>query len=130
MTLILASIIWTDALRTDNELIDRQHRELIARVNRFEQECNAGISRLDLAVLLDDLVEYSRNHFTAEEMNFAGSPLEEMHQAAHQSFVEQLIQLQAEFGNRNPDLDREMLQFLKNWLITHIQEMDMRTFRL
>lgn len=129
MTLTLEPLVWTEALRTDNELIDRQHRELIARVNRFEQECNPGVSRLDLAVLLDDLVDYSRSHFEEEELLFQESRLEEIHKKEHQSFVDQLIRFQREFGNSNPELDQEMLTFLQQWLVSHIQRMDINTFQ-
>ena len=41
------AIVFDDSLRTGNGLIDTQHQELIARVNKLTDACKVGAEKAD-----------------------------------------------------------------------------------
>ena len=56
-----------DTLVTGNEMIDSQHKELIAKINGLLDSCEEGNDKLAAVRTLDYLAEYMDFHFTAEE---------------------------------------------------------------
>lgn len=56
---------WDASLETGNELIDRQHRELIGFVD--ELKSLAEESKSDILVMLERLMDFAVTHFHAEE---------------------------------------------------------------
>jgi hemerythrin len=56
---------WDESLETGNELIDSQHRELIAFVDRLK-DVQAG-SEAEILRALDDVMGFTLTHFIAEE---------------------------------------------------------------
>ncbi len=52
------------------------------------------------------------------------------HQKAHKELVKQVIELQAKFKAGNGFVTMDVLNFLKNWLIIHIEERIKSTAKL
>ena len=50
---------FTDDLITGNELIDSQHEELIGRINKLLDSCEAGEGKISAIKMLDYLAKYT-----------------------------------------------------------------------
>ena len=61
------SIVFDEALKTGNELIDTQHQELIARVNKLSDSLESAKEKNVAIQTLDFLMDYVEFHFSAEE---------------------------------------------------------------
>ena len=58
---------WTKELETGNALIDSEHKQLIAAINKLLDACSSGKGRQELNSAVDFLVAYTRTHFSHEE---------------------------------------------------------------
>ena len=59
------SIVFDEALKTGNELIDTQHQELIARVNKLSASLESAKEKNVAMQTLDFLMDYVEFHFSA-----------------------------------------------------------------
>lgn len=57
----------TPDLETGNAQIDREHKELFARVNRLMEACSAGRGRTEAGPAMEFLRSYVATHFRHEE---------------------------------------------------------------
>ena len=60
------SIVFDKELYTGNELIDNEHKELIARVNKLVESCEKGTEKTTAVKTLDFLMDYTEFHFSDE----------------------------------------------------------------
>ena len=67
-------------------------------------------------------------HFASEEKYFKqyNYPETEQHAAEHRSLVEQVLEFKKKMEAGQDMISVSLLNFLKGWLINHIQETDMR----
>ena len=56
-----------ESLVTGNEMIDSQHKELIAKINSLVESCEKDGGKVAAIKMLDYLAEYTEFHFNAEE---------------------------------------------------------------
>ncbi|MBT3361678.1 MAG: hypothetical protein HN403_18800 [Rhodospirillales bacterium] len=88
------TIVWRDQLSVGHDAIDEDHRQLVNLLNGFEW-ASAGDIQLDiLDRILDDLEDFSIEHFEREERAqiSVGFPFHDAHRQAH---IEQIEQLRA-----------------------------------
>lgn len=123
------SIVFDESLKTGNELIDSQHQELIARVNKLT-DALATTKEKNVAVqTLDFLMDYTEFHFSAEEklQEEKGYPEFEAHKALHKSFVQAVDDLRSMLEEEEGPTDAFVAAVNKNvvdWLKEHIQGCD------
>lgn len=123
-------IEWTPALDIGVGEIDRQHRELVARINALSDAIESGRDGGTSLPLLDALAAYARDHFTLEEGWFAefGYPAAVAHTAEHRDFIAKVSAFREAFaadeGAGGAALPREILAFLRDWLVRHISYSD------
>lgn len=122
-------IVFDQSLETGNELIDTQHKELIARVNRLADECSAGKEKNIAVQTLDFLMDYTEIHFRDEEQLQADHnyPLLEAHKVQHARFVKSVEELQQMLVEEEGPSDAFVAAVKKNivdWLQRHIQIWD------
>ncbi|MDR2825254.1 MAG: bacteriohemerythrin, partial [Deltaproteobacteria bacterium] len=118
-------VSWTDDLATGIELIDSQHKMLIAYINSLYR---ALLCKDDVPVLLDIvncLKSYTANHFSTEEQYFTHSvyPVGK-HMEIHRNFVNKVASVERDLQNGHNSVGNELLVFLKDWLINHILRTD------
>ena len=79
------AIVFDESLRTGNGLIDTQHQELIARVNKLTEDCRVGAEKLVAVQTLNFLMDYTNIHFADEEklQEENAYPLLEAHKGQH-----------------------------------------------
>jgi hemerythrin-like metal-binding protein len=115
---------WNDALLTEIDEIDRQHRSLFDCLTRLEDahEKQQGWSQIHFAII--ELKNYIKEHFTVEEalLRLCQYPLLEPHIAEHRDFEKNVLRIEKE--SLGEDVAREMIVFLRHWLVEHISKTD------
>lgn len=119
------AIVFDDSLKTGNQLIDDQHRELIERVNKLEQACAAGGQKRTAIQTLDFLMDYVHVHFADEEelQEEWKYPQTAAHKAQHRAFEEAVEQLNEMLEEEEGPTEAFVEAVKKNvgqWLVDHI----------
>ena len=120
-------VAWTKKMSVGVAVMDDDHKKMIAIINELHDGILAGHKKDILASFLDRLVDYSRFHFAREEELFAKTSYlaAPIHKMEHLSFVSRISNLQERFKTAPVAmLDLELMSFLRNWLLTHIQGSD------
>ncbi|MBI5086040.1 MAG: bacteriohemerythrin [Acidobacteria bacterium] len=117
---------WKDDYSVGVAEIDQQHRQLLDLINKLHDAMKAGGSPTALARVLEELIGYTRRHFTFEEflMKQCGYPGLEPHRVQHRQLVEKIESFQAEVACGKATLSLRLMSFLKDWLALHILESD------
>jgi hemerythrin len=108
------------------QTINNQHKVLFGIINDLHEGMMTGQARSLTGPLLKKLVDYTRNHFTAEEamMNAAAYPKLAAHQIKHRDLVKQVEDYIARYDRGETTLNIQLLNFLRDWLTNHIQKED------
>jgi hemerythrin len=108
--------------------LDEEHQKLVGMLNALYDGMQAGQGKEALGKILDGLIGYTKTHFAHEERFFAqhGYPDAVKHKAEHDALARQALDVQAKYkaAGSAATLSMEVLNFLKNWLINHIQGSD------
>lgn len=117
---------FTDEYLVGIELIDSEHKELfriVDKANHLIKSYNEASGYDKILDILDQLREYTKEHFADEEeyMESIGYEGLEAQKRAHDAFIQKLENINIEEIDENPQeaLER-LLEFLLGWLINHI----------
>ncbi len=118
---------------TGIEFIDKEHTRLFELAQETHELLNDDFSQdktSEITRLVSELIDYTRYHFSHEE-EFQKSikyPYIEQHAAQHRQFEDSLAKIDIDDLENDLEGQNEMveniLQFLVNWLINHIQKVD------
>ncbi len=122
---------WPGELRIGIGVFDREHRHLADAVNELQAAVEAGNNPAATVPLLNRLAANTIAHFKAEEAMMASAkyPALALHALKHQRLREQFSAFQARHDRGEVKLDCHSLNFLRDWVATHIQSEDL-TFAL
>lgn len=117
---------WSDNLAIGVAAIDEQHKLLISYINELHRAVRQGREETVVLDILDALADYAASHFSTEEVFFMHSayPETERHIAIHEQFKAQVAQFRGEVKAGSATVGTDVLEFLKNWLLEHIQGTD------
>ena len=117
---------WSSNLSVNIKQIDDQHKKLVGMVNELHKAMKLKKSNSVMGAILDRLVDYTASHFATEEKLFAqfGYPEEKAHVELHRKLVVQVVDIQKKFKAGDAMLSMELMTFLKEWLVKHIQGTD------
>lgn len=124
-------IQWTEAMSVGLEELDEDHRMLIRVINQLDANAGGDGRRETLRQCLNSLRRYAEFHFAREEkvlttVNFPGIGVQ---QDEHRDFVARIQDVARRFEATEgpaPDvIDRDLLNFLRDWLSHHILIEDM-----
>ncbi|MDO5389813.1 MAG: hemerythrin family protein [Eubacteriales bacterium] len=118
-----------NSLVTGNEMIDGQHKELIAKIDKLVTCCQEGGEKMQAIKMLDYLAEYTDFHFSAEEklQKEVSYPAIEGHKAKHEEFkkaVDELHEMLVEEEGPTDAFVAAVEKNVVNWLFDHIKNMD------
>lgn len=122
----MAIINWTaDFVFGINE-IDEQHKKWINLINKSHEYIDKGKKRNMIIESLKELIEYSKIHIKKEEyyMEKFEYPGFEEHKKEHNLFIQKVKTLMDKYRKNDSDLDSEIMDFLIDWLLHHIQVVD------
>jgi hemerythrin len=118
---------WNDKLSVGVASIDTQHKKLVAMANELYDAMKAGHGKDVLNKTLDGLINYTVTHFKYEEKLFAqtGYAASAPHLKEHEELTKKVLAIQEKMkGGVSFAQSMEVMEFLKNWLLNHIQRSD------
>lgn len=123
---------WTEQLATGSDLLDQQHRMLIANINHLETLLTSLNPNREEAEFLIHLVEFLRayalSHFRVEEECMAKHrcPVHAENKLAHEHFLKFFNEFEQHSRTEGfrPDLLRSLHQKLSAWIQDHVLRVD------
>jgi hemerythrin len=118
---------WDKSYSVGVAIFDDEHKKLIAIINDLYDAIAAGADRIALRSIADRLIEYAIMHLQHEELYFNdwAYPDAEKHTAMHNAMKQLVFSYRARIEEGDPpELAREMLEYLRNWLTQHIMVED------
>jgi hemerythrin len=117
---------WTDTLSVKNETIDADHKRLIDLINKLHDAMMERQGAKIVGGVLIDLIDYTKTHFGREEGLMKGSfyPQYPAHKAEHETFIQQVNELQKKFTGGAISISLKTMDFLRDWLFNHIMKVD------
>ncbi len=122
----MALIDWNESYDLKIEIIDQQHRTLAKMINKFYDEITQKSNKDLISELIQNMKSYAQTHFSTEENMLHSSNYDGLieHKIKHQAFIDKVTDLEERFNSGKMVLSFEITNFLKDWLITHIQKED------
>src|ERR1035438_7227426 len=120
-------IKWDENLSVGVKALDEDHQRLLNMVNDLHDAIMLGRARDVLGGVLDGMVKYTETHFAREEQllvqtHYRGRAA---HKREHENLTLRVKDLQTHYNNHEPAaLSIETINFLKTWLVKHIQGSD------
>ncbi|WP_114239600.1 bacteriohemerythrin [Dyella sp. C9] len=120
----MTALVWQEDLNTGIDVIDNQHRRIVAIVNALS-DAQQRQDRRAVGEVLEELVDYTLSHFTFEEalMEDAGYEFGRPHKRLHDIFAARIRQYQLRFAE-GEDVADELKSMLSRWLFQHIRNDD------
>lgn len=121
----MALLKWSSELRIGIGDFDIAHREIVDALNALQTAVESDNLQSVTGPLLLKLAGDTVAHFKAEEemMDSAKYPGKALHRMKHQHLLEQLNAFLTRYNRAT--MDRHSLNFLRDWVTTHIQSEDM-----
>lgn len=118
----MLTMTWDPSFVTGIKTIDQQHRQLFQVIAELHQELHGPHNLHAMREVVKGLAHYIRTHFTYEEGLMAehGFPDLAPHQAQHVHFVRKVEEFERMLQEKDPQVDREISAFLRQWLSEHI----------
>lgn len=113
-------------------VVDADHKHLIELINDFELASTGTINHRNVARVLLGLVEYAAEHFGREEelQVFIHYPYHDSHKEGHRQVLRKLKTIVQQYtaldGDHRDEIMRGLAGFLREWLVDHIIESDLR----
>ena len=118
---------WTDDLSVKVSQIDNQHKKLVDLINSLHNAMKERKAGEVLSETISELVKYTLEHFNTEEQYFDKYcyPMAEQHKKEHDIFVGKVDAFKKDFDKGKVMLSLEIMNFLKDWIFSHIKKTDM-----
>lgn len=122
----MSYIQWSNAYSVNIQKIDQQHQQLVSYINELHEAMSQGKSKQVLGEILGKLTKYTVEHFGLEEelMQEHHFPDFQLHKLAHKDFINKVSQAQKDFESGKFLISVDVLNYLKDWLISHIMGVD------
>lgn len=121
-------IEWSKDYELGIDQIDLQHKNLVAIINQLHDFIarGPGIPKEEIQDLLVSLTNYTVYHFDMEEdlMERFKYPGFSEHKIQHEAFKDTVLKALDKFDSNTID-PKDIVQFLKLWLLNHIAKEDM-----
>jgi len=124
----MSLITWNNSFSVGVGEIDKQHQLLIEIINELHGAMTAGKGKEVLSSTLKKLIDYTKTHFSFEEVLFKQFAYENTqdHVIEHEQFVKKVAEFNDGFSRGDSALSIEVLNFLISWLTNHIKNEDKR----
>lgn len=122
----MALLTWTaEQFATNVTVADDEHKTIFDMVNALNDAVSAG-DRSVVGEKLDTLIGFVANHFKTEENLFDthGYPDTDSHKALHTELVNTCLDVQKKFHAGETEITAETCGFVKDWLYSHIPNVD------
>ncbi len=115
-------LTWTEEYSVNHSRIDDQHKTLFDLLNTLHASMLERTDPKKLAGVVDELVNYTKYHFTTEENILAEKnfPHLKKHQQEHEKFVQKITEIKERIERTNMVLSLEVLLFMQDWIKNHV----------
>lgn len=122
----MSLVDWNADLEVGSPAMDRQHRQLLDIINRYEEALGRKAGRRALVAIFEEVADYARVHFRDEEALMAqhGFPGLERHRAMHRQLLDRVTESLLLLRAGQPGIAEQIQDFLKTWLTAHIMGLD------
>jgi hemerythrin len=122
----MALFAWNDDFNVGSKFIDDDHKKLVKLVNDFHDAMEQGRGNDVVGKVLHNLVIYTKEHFQREESEMLRIkyPKYLAHKLEHDQLISEVAQLQKSFADGRAMLTVKISKFLRDWLVSHIQQTD------
>lgn len=117
---------WREDYSVGIESIDNDHKRLLNLINQLQTAAHYQTGREFEREAFDALVDYTKHHFNREEvlLETHGFPGYSAHKAEHAQMIAKVDAMLEEYKSNPQQTVEQAVQFLKNWLIGHINGTD------
>lgn len=121
-------IKWRESYSVGSDEIDNEHKKLVELVNELFFMVRDHKHINESVVCLDKLTRYTQEHFEHEEqiMEEVDFPSIHEHKAIHASLLSKVNIFKRRIDDQEEMVTEELYLFLREWLLTHILEEDMK----
>ncbi len=118
-------ITWKESFATGIKVIDEQHRSFVNFVNELYDAVQQGSGEVISIAVLQELTDYVREHFEAEERLLAAMnpALLTAQKCQHDDFLAELASFKGS-PLEGHKCAGHMLLFLRDWFLNHIMSED------
>jgi hemerythrin len=121
-------VSWSDNLSTGIEMVDKQHRHLVALTNQLSQACRHGGNVRDIVFkeTMSRVVEYIHFHFECEQklLQNYNYPHYAEHKSEHDSLVKKVLETTKDYAENKRFVPNNFARFLRSWIVGHIAHED------
>jgi len=127
----VALIDWNDDMSVNDDVLDRQHQELIAMINDLGEAMEQGKGKEILSEIFTRLMNYSLRHFRSEEkyIERLRYPEANYHKQVHANFITKVTEFKKKLDDENEVFSVNVLCFMRDWLYNHIMMTDRQYVR-
>lgn len=120
------AVEWSEDFSVKVSLMDKEHRVLFDLINDLNNAMIDGKSSDKIGEILDSLIDYTEYHFGDEEkmLRKISYPYLDEQIKSHRAFVNKMKEFKAEMESGEILLSVKIINFLKDWLISHIINID------
>lgn len=121
------TIQWKDATSVGDATLDRQHKNLMDKLNTFLELENYDAKKM--AGMLDFIKEHALIHFDYEEKYMTVHKFPELkeHKMLHAEFLKDFTdRLDNVTNKKTPESVEELKQYLQTWWDAHVMDADQR----
>ncbi len=113
---------WDQTYDVKVERFNEQHRHLFDIIKKLYATMEDKNDRLALAMVINELVKYSKEHFMEEDVCLLNNqyPHYDAHRRQHKLFMDKIEQFAADYNSGKHLLHFDILVFLKKWVLQHI----------
>ena len=116
-------VTWKSYYSVGEPSLDEQHKQILVLINALYDAVERGDDRAAVKPVLNELLQYALTHFQHEEklMRERGYSHLAEHMALHEDFRRQARIWR---GEASSVAGHDLLKFLKQWWVGHIQSED------
>jgi hemerythrin len=119
-------IKWADNYSVGISIIDEEHKKLFGILNKVIVAKEHNGNPEELWEVLSEMTNYALTHFKTEEayMEEFNYPEYQDHKEEHRDFSTEIIAYHDKVIKGDSQIANEIIEYLKWWLVNHIQETD------
>ena len=119
-------IKWDDKYSVGISIIDEEHKKLIGILNKAIFAKGHNDNPEEIREVLRKMINYAITHFATEETYMKKFNYSEYqnHKEEHRHFSTETIAYHDKVIKGDPQIANEIIEYLKRWLVNHIQVID------
>ena len=124
----IEALPWKEKYSVRVKTIDDHHKVLVKYINELNNAMLYEKGRNEIATILKGLVDYTVFHFDYEEKMLEKNGYDDLinHKKIHVKFVNKIKELKSDFESGEKELSKDVMDFLKAWLVEHIMGTDQK----